>query len=430
MPDPQRNVWLVAASTRAQIVNLVCAHFTGFERIEKVICLRGMDPDKPSGPAYQSAAGNDKNLHAAWKVEASRRGLAHLPEFVPVDCALDNPWASRDTLIEELAKAPPSIDVVGVYTGGTTEMSIGMWLAFNELRSKSGDRFSLVAKQPTRIYWPDEGRAQSFRSGHNHIGLDAYLRSFGLRSMLPAGGRRDNLSAVERTALNRETEVNGIANAVFAGDDQSDIDTRVALLNRFDDIATKHGGNVSQAIATRPHQSKKDLEMFLGRVAACVASLDGFSLANEGSKWRFERRNTEAAKLLTHAKWFEEWTWHGIRKSLDGTPAEVHLGLHLADINAAPGDAKNDLDVSIYANSQLHIIEAKCSGDIRSDMIDKQTSRQVQAVGPNGRNWLFAAQDQSTHENVFALGRRLRVGIVDGKHKLNDMLGRVQAEVI
>lgn len=67
----------------------------------------------------------------------------------------------------------------------------------------------------------------------------------------------------------------------------------------------------------------------------------------------------ESGKYLAGGGWFEEWVWLRVVGLAKGTGAEIALNLEITDCSGLSPGVDDEIDVAIYVNDELHLIECK-----------------------------------------------------------------------
>lgn len=443
--DLRRPLWLVIADTRWQMVNIVPAALLGLDQIDHVLFLRGTSGGRGDSEAdRRNSIAAHKAVRDAIDFEAHRIGRNARFEIHEIKGDKDDLHDWANGVFSYLASRSDIGEVVYVYTGGTKDMSLGTQLGLEQLKASRGGSISvrLLAKHDRRVHFPFDGVSYPLTSGANRVHLETYLRALDYaRVHQDATAHRSRLAGQRVTA----TEVLGAA--VLACDDAELTGWRARHLNWLAQALRAAGGsgvNLSRHVTQMQGELRRTNPELAGRISAAAPSfLKELERAMDHCPHaRVDRRTNDVVVVplvmgkfgLDHyldGDWFEEWIWLRASKVLAGSGAEVLLGVAVAkraDSDQVEWMQVYDIDVAIFANDQLHVVECK-SGRPRDgkQQVEREHVAVIKSalVGPYGRTWLARLQPLPCDAASYEQAAMTEIGLMAGKVQLEDMISRI-----
>jgi len=439
MSDAGGESWLIVAATQAQIVNVVPTIALGIASIDHVLVLVGLDPAAADGAAdHANAIAPMPRFWSAIEHEATLAGMNRLPERHKIEHD-KNDLHGWSRLTKEFFDARPAArKITYIYTGGTTDMSIGTWFGMTTLHMERPEvEIEFIAKHANQVTFRHAtGRTLHLIGGSNRLSLEGYLRAYGFTEHRPDLAEQRRASAERRMAT-----TTALGEAVFAGGLQSVANMRVALLAAANEekLALDLGeqcAKLSQAIAEVSGSFAKTIEAQLSGFARILPGLlgntPGVRFEPNAALGILRFASAHEARYLK-SEWFEDWVWMSIRNALQDTSAEVRLALVVEQARTANKGHKDfDIDVAVYCNDQLHAIECKArKGDSKEvkATIDRAARGRKLLLGPYGRMFVCRAPTLSSDARSYELAERSEVDQIAGKDEIADMLRSLRALV-
>jgi hypothetical protein len=415
--------WYVVSDTKAQIVNLVPAVGIGLDKIDHVLTLRGETKGALSGMTdRQQAASTHEWLRAAFEEERKQREISNPLSFHTCHGDKDDPAEWEAKVFDFFKEKPRPGKIVYVYTGGTKDMAIGVWNGLLRVQKDCHCDVPLefVAKQSLRIYWPLSKHAIALTEGQNYLSLSSYLR---LHGFVEQPQHLDIRLRKESAARQRREITFALASFVFDGSSDAIVCDRLLFLNSI-----ARSGSTDLTALAQQKGAPSHLLLLVHRLRTLAAKLDGVSVAG-GARGaiKLDCASGESGKYLAGGGWFEEWVWLRVLELAKGTWAEIALNLEISDCGRPIPVVDDEIDVAIYVNDELHLIECKTDRQEKrkSGQLHTLQSRKSVLSSIYGEAWLCNARPLEQGEHHSRSAERNALRFVAGPAMIEEMLKEI-----
>ena len=305
-------------------------------------------------------------------------------------------------------------------------MALGVWTGLQRVQREchAGVPVEFVAKQSLRVYWPLEKHAIPLTDGRNHLALSSYLR---LHGFVEQPQHFDVRVRKEGAARQRREITLALADLVFDGSSDPIICDRLLFLNSIARTGTTGLTALAQQVAK---ESPSHLILLIHRLRALATELDGISFTG-GVRGAVEIycASGESGKYLAGGGWFEEWVWLRVVGLAKGTGAEIALNLEITDCSGLSPGVDDEIDVAIYVNDELHLIECKTDKKEKRDkgsQLHTLQSRKSLLTSIYGEAWLCNARPLQQGETHSRSADRNALKFVAGPAMIEEMLKAIE----